>query len=1752
VAGGLPVDANGNSMANGSFEVRLPSVGNATPLTLGATLVVIYRIPTGAGGPNVPLNAIVIYDGDYSQSNAQLTMTQPLQGFYDADANPVSRLTHIVGSGQSNKFQAVYLYNGSTAPNPPNPANQLPSLYGNKLPVFPGWYGTWDNPTWTFTSGTSPLPNDASSATTQVVPNPMNQGCVSWGAVIMSTTVKNSQGDGILDSWKKNQGYCDAGLNNGVCSVGDLKDPGWVDLTGAAPSQQDVFLQYDYMCSKVTGPGTGTNSCDVSTVNDSLTAVFAASGGNTTYTGTFSPTISAGTLVQIAGFTNPTNNGQFTVQSGGSGTQLIVNNPIGVAEASPGIATYANPVDQNYSFDPRLAIDAFDHSTAVDKVVSSFEDTTHHGKVVLHAIPGNAILESQSTCADTDRDPNTKSSTYPNGYLSCPFPNQPGAVGFREGLTYIKNQTISPQTGKLGCTPSQPYPDPTCIPVFQHGKKDSYHYALFSDGVGLPSWFLADLSISSVTQSGPTVTFTTASPHGLLPIPGDTVCSAANNYTGRVTVVFAITNPNLNGTFCATAVGKSGNQFSITVNGTAVLPNYTPKTDPNLAVANGLVTSMSGYSDVGGQNSVVSLGYGNWGPPNNPFADGNKWQVKAGTFMHELGHTLGLTHGGTFLNNYKPSANPPVIDYTLSYEANCKPNVQTSMSYMFQFDLLQTGSTNPDGSPKKVVDYSEDPSAPGLIPSLAEGTAAGPGVLDGLTYANTSWFQRSAGPLPSSHCDGTPTVTGEPAYSYTNQPRSAFSFSAGQDINFDGNATETMNPHNEWEGTPAGNGVGPSPGIDLRQVSALGTVSTTGAGGEAGGTKPFGGGGGTKPLGGGGGLTPFGGGGGAKPLGGGGGTKPFGGGGAIADITHNQATSYPRPAENLFIVQEEASPRVIDLGWFGPSLTPDGYNIYQSTDGGHTFTKIAGVSGSQTSYQAKVTCSLPSNPAGYFYQVKAVTNSIESSPTNTVPAAGEPPLTGCYTAPNVAVEANGVQGDIVAVKWTLTDDRYVTPGTAWAQAQPGNPVTNQAASTLIAVGPDPTHSCAAGGRTTLLLNGAAQSVNGTPAGTFANSSDQFTFTLDTDVLCAGSYTFELDLDSGQTFTSSSLQLSIDVGDQEPRIITTPALPAGTVGLALDNIDVIKEDGGTVPFTWSFTGLPTLPAPGVSFSPANPVNANQITLSGRTCVAGTYNINATVTDSKSNSGSQAFTLLVNRATTTTGVTSNANPSVFQQTVTFTVTVTPQYGCTPTGTVTLKDGGSPIASSALPPSGIATLMTSALSVGVHSITASYGGDGNFNGSNSGVYSQTVNKASTQIVFNSVSPSTVFVGQPVTISYTFSVMAPGAGSPIAPSGNIMVSASDGSSCMPAAVQGAGMCTLSPPPTAAASLTFTITYLGDGNFVGSGDNGNYTVYKLVFTTQPSNTGVGLTITPAVAVTAEDSSSHTFATFAGGITVAIGSGPGTLSGTLTQNASAGVATFNDLSINKIANGYTLTASPALGAVSSTSGAFNIDTFYVDGSGNFGTLDLASGTATQIGAGGTAPNSTGMDLTPGLLVYEYNTSSNQLIEIAPSTGAATTVGSAGSIPDQATAGALTNGSYFGIDVVTGQLYSIDLTSGVTTSIGGPNSDGVVLPAGCTLEASLTGSASALYYTIGYSGASCGSPVPDTLYQIDPTSGTTTTIGPVKISGTPANGFVGSTFVGSTLYGFTSASGEYSINTTTGAATSVTNTTVPIVGAGSSQ
>jgi len=100
----------------------------------------------------------------------------------------------------------------------------------------------------------------------------------------------------------------------------------------------------------------------------------------------------------------------------------------------------------------------------------------------------------------------------------------------------------------------------------------------------------------------------------------------------------------------------------------------------------------------------------------------------------------------------------------------------------------------------------------------------------------------------------------------------------------------------------------------------------------------------------------------------------------------------------------------------------------------------------------------------------------------------------------------------------------------------------------------------------------------------------------------------------------------------------------------------------------------------------------------------------------------------------------------------------------------------------------------------------------------------------------------------------------------------------------------------------------------------------KLAFGTQPSNTGGGSVITPPITVQVLDAGNRLVANSSALVTMAIQNnpGPGTLSGTLSVAAVGGVATFNDLSIDKAANQYTLRAT-STGLTQVVSSNFNIN-----------------------------------------------------------------------------------------------------------------------------------------------------------------------------------------------------------------------------------
>lgn len=99
----------------------------------------------------------------------------------------------------------------------------------------------------------------------------------------------------------------------------------------------------------------------------------------------------------------------------------------------------------------------------------------------------------------------------------------------------------------------------------------------------------------------------------------------------------------------------------------------------------------------------------------------------------------------------------------------------------------------------------------------------------------------------------------------------------------------------------------------------------------------------------------------------------------------------------------------------------------------------------------------------------------------------------------------------------------------------------------------------------------------------------------------------------------------------------------------------------------------------------------------------------------------------------------------------------------------------------------------------------------------------------------------------------------------------------------------------------------------------------RLAFTVQPSRAFTGKALNPAVQVALQDTYGNAASTTQANVTVALGNNPGgaTLSGTFTVATSSGVATFADLSLDAVGNGYTLTANTA-GLPGITSAAFNV------------------------------------------------------------------------------------------------------------------------------------------------------------------------------------------------------------------------------------
>jgi Big-like domain-containing protein/VCBS repeat protein len=143
--------------------------------------------------------------------------------------------------------------------------------------------------------------------------------------------------------------------------------------------------------------------------------------------------------------------------------------------------------------------------------------------------------------------------------------------------------------------------------------------------------------------------------------------------------------------------------------------------------------------------------------------------------------------------------------------------------------------------------------------------------------------------------------------------------------------------------------------------------------------------------------------------------------------------------------------------------------------------------------------------------------------------------------------------------------------------------------------------------------------------------------------------------------------------------------------------------------------------------------------------------------------------------------------------------------PTGSVTYRDGAATLGSAGL---GSAFKDAAGLTVGTHLLSASYGGDGNFNPHTVTVSRTVAKAASTTKLASTLNPSSR--GQAVTFT---AIMVPQfAGTPTG-----KVSFKDGSTVLATVSMSSGKATYTTSSLAAGTHSITAVYTGDGNFKAS-----------------------------------------------------------------------------------------------------------------------------------------------------------------------------------------------------------------------------------------------------------------------------------------------------------------------------------------------
>ena len=263
----------------------------------------------------------------------------------------------------------------------------------------------------------------------------------------------------------------------------------------------------------------------------------------------------------------------------------------------------------------------------------------------------------------------------------------------------------------------------------------------------------------------------------------------------------------------------------------------------------------------------------------------------------------------------------------------------------------------------------------------------------------------------------------------------------------------------------------------------------------------------------------------------------------------------------------------------------------------------------------------------------------------------------------------------------------VLPTTLAVSVDPPIGAPGQTFAITAAVSPASAGGYTASG-TVSLFDGALNIASALPLVNGAATINRSDFTIGTHPITA-TYTGDTNFTASSTSSSASLTVL------QPQTVSFPAL--GPVTYRLEPVVLSATASSGLPVVFSvFSG------PGI-------LSGNALTLTG----AGNVVIQAAQSGDSTYAPAPPVqtTLVVNQAMSVVGLTASSANIAAGATVTFTGIVAAPPLPVPTGRIVFTDGSTQLASVAVDSSGSAGYTTSALTVGAHTIVATYSGDANF---------------------------------------------------------------------------------------------------------------------------------------------------------------------------------------------------------------------------------------------------------------------------------------------------------------------------------------------------------------------------------------------------------------------------------------------------------